>query len=60
MKMAKARPAKGKGKADYRVDVDRRLATLRGQSLKELETDDRRGASSPIGHGAEAARRKGR
>jgi len=56
-----ARPAKRNERADYikeisanrdhRSEVDRKLASLKGQSRAELEADNRRAASSPLGHG---------
>jgi hypothetical protein len=47
-----ARKSKSKSKADYRGDVDKKLLTLRGQTRKDLEVDDRRDASSPLGMGS--------
>ena len=47
--MPKERKAK---ELPYRADVDRKLASLRGVSRKDLQADDRRGASSPPGGGS--------
>jgi len=44
----------------YEHDVADKMQSLRGQSRKDLQRDDQRGASSPLGHGevAERERRK--
>ena len=34
------------------TEINRKLATLHGRSRSELERDDRRGASSPLGMGS--------
>ena len=45
VKMAKRPEVKRK----YEQDVADRMTTLRGQSRKDLEADQTRGASSPLG-----------
>ena len=61
------RPARGKERADYlkeiaanrdhRSEVDRRLASLHGQSRADLEKDQDRGPVSSLGHGTGSMRR---
>jgi hypothetical protein len=50
--MAKAETRKHASKtAERRADVDRDMDRLKGVSTKDLTPDDRRAASSPLGHG---------
>jgi hypothetical protein len=39
----------GRRMAEQKAGVDRKLASLKGVSSRELEADNRRGASSPLG-----------
>jgi hypothetical protein len=44
--------------AEERATVDAKLASLKGQSRADLEADDRRGASSPLGMGTTKRRQR--
>ena len=41
-----------RGNADYGEPVKRQMASLHGQSRKDLERDQERGARSPLGGGS--------
>jgi hypothetical protein len=53
-KHAKARPEREPVKAE----VSKRMVSLKGQSRSELERDDLRGASSPLGMGSHSKRKE--
>jgi hypothetical protein len=56
-------PLAGDVRASPKAEVSKRMASLHGQSRAELERDDIRGASSPLGGGSlsrPTVRRKGR
>ena len=60
MVMAKRRNeplAADKARVPAAAEVSKRMATLHGQARADLERDDRRGASSPLGG---TVKRKGR
>ena len=51
-----AKREKAEVKRRYEQDVAERMTTLRGQSRKDLESDQARGSSSPLGKGEIAER----
>ncbi len=57
-KHAKARPEREKAMPAAQAEVTRRMASLKGQSRADLERDDRRGASSPLGMGSHSKRKE--
>jgi hypothetical protein len=54
------KPERSEVRRKYEQDVAERMSALHGQSRKDLQRDDQRGAASPLGQGGVAAARRKR